>query len=480
MRKLTPNFMAELFKLIYLDINITRIATVHLTYQLIPKEWIGYKFLFREAVDQFSKREAVPSLGVASQKFANNESVQETIDEIKSANMVDKELIIDQLEAFIKETEFELLSKRVHDLYEEDKKEEAIQVNADESKRILEISLRKTGGNFVQVWSGFKERMKAKRSDSKNTDEARKVAFGIDKLDELSYGGAEPGDTCLWIMRSGIGKSTSLRWHGYCAALEGEPVLHIQLEGGVEACVDKYDQIWTAQAYMDIRKGNIKAEDEAAIMKTCADMQNFGQDISIYGFKKFGEASMTDVRERCYEFQKIFGRFPRLVILDSLDLAATGVSKKIDNDPEFLKQKLQKNAQLFKDLMVEISAVGITATQASNVPIEIWNNEDKVIDRSYTEGDKTLVKPFSFVFTGNVTVLEKKEGRLRIFIDKLRDYKDSQMVFTIATDFSKGKFYHRGKTMKLYFDKTTTIAEASEKGEKLAKGRSGKNKATTV
>lgn len=477
MKKLSPNFMAELFKLMFIDENIIRIAAGHLEYSLIPKEWVGYKFLFREAIEQYTKREAVPSLGAASQKFVDNEIVQETIEEIKKANMVDRELIIDQLEAFIKETQFEILSKKVHDLYEEGKKEEAIRVNSEESKEILEISLRKTGGNFVQVFGGFKERMKAKRSAELNAPDTRKLSFGIDKLDEISYGGAEPGDTILWILRSGVGKSTALRWHGYSAALNGEPVLHIQLEGGRDACVDKYDQIWTSQSFMDIKQGNIKEEDRAQILKTCEDMKNFGQDISVYGFAKYGESSMNDIRGLCFEYQKIFGYFPRLVVLDSLDLAASGTSKKMDNDPEYLKYKLQKNAQLFKDLMVEINAVGATATQASNVPIEIWNNEDKVIDRSYTEGDKTLVKPFSFVFTGNMTVYEKKEGKIRIYIDKLRDYRDSQMVFPIATDFNRGRFYHRGKTMQLYYGEEKTI-EPEEK-QKLTRGKRG-SKAATV
>lgn len=471
LRKLSPNFMAELFKLMFLDVNIMRIASGHLEYSLIPKEWAGYKFLFREAVEQFNKRDVAPSIGAASQKFANNDIVQDTIEEIKNAAVADRELIIDQLEAFIKETQFELLSKKVHDLYEEGKKEEAIKVNAEESKNILELSLRKTAGNFIQVFGGFQERMKAKRSNELNTPEIRKVSFGIDKLDEISYGGAEPGDTVLWILRSGVGKSTMLRWHGFYAALEGEPVLHIQLEGGRDAAVDKYDQIWTSQSYMDIKRGDIKQEDYDKIMKTCRDMQQFGQDISVYGFARYGESSMNDIRGLCFEYLKIFGKFPRLVIVDSLDLAASGTSKKMDNDPEYIKYKLQKNAQLFKDLMVEINAVGITATQASNVPIEIWNNEDKVIDRSYTEGDKTLVKPFSFVFTGNVTVLEKKEKRMRIYVDKLRDYRDSQMVFTIATDFDRGRAYHRGKTMELYYDKVSE-GKVEEKKERI--GRSSK------
>ena len=142
MRKLNENFMAELFKLMFIDGNIMRMVSGHMTYQLIPKEWVGYKFLLKEAVEQFIGKEVTPSLGVIAQKYADNDSVQESIKEIKKARLVDKELIIDQLESFIRETEFELLSKKVHDLYEEGKRDEAIKVNAEESKRILEISLR--------------------------------------------------------------------------------------------------------------------------------------------------------------------------------------------------------------------------------------------------------------------------------------------------------------------------------------------------
>lgn len=758
MQKLSPNFLAELFKLMFLDINIVRMVNGHLTYQLIPKEWVGYKFLFKEAIEQYNKREAVPSLGVAAQKYAGNQEVQDTIEQIKKANLADKELIIDQLEAFIKQTEFELLSKKVHDLYEEGKKEEAIRVNAEESKEILNISLRKTGGNFVRVFADFKERMKAKKEEQKTAKTQKKILFGIDKLDELSYGGADPGDTVLWIMRSGIGKalslgsdimtptgsikmrdikvgdtvlgfdgkpqsvvaipyhgiddcyrvtfsdgtyvdcnkehlwtvydrnymqklktyslreliemelrrkpsqsrcripmaegvdfeqqiistnpytmgfllgsessgdinvinadqnkfipreyiynskeirievlrglfdkggyvnedglieiaftseqmvkdiqfiarslgcfchpiqkrilqdkeyyhlrvvppkglslfylsekvessmdakklnfqrkaiisieyigkveqqcitvsnpdglfltndfivthnSTVLRWHGYAAALEGEPVLHIQLEGGIDACVDKYDQIWTNQSFSDIKKGNIRAEDEAKILKACQEMKFFGQDINVYGFERFGEASMSDIRNLVMDYVNIHGTSPRLIILDSIDLAKTGVNNKMDNDPEYLKYKLQRNAQLLKDIAVEFNCVVVTAAQTCDVPIEVWNNEDRVIDRSYTEGDRTLVKPFSFVFTGNMTVQEKKEKKMRIFIDKLRDYKDSQMVFTIASDYDRGRFYDREKTMSLYYDLTSKI-ETPEKTQKIT---SRKTKTTKI
>lgn len=471
MQKLSSNFLAELFKQIFSDINIIRMVSGHLTYQHIPKELVGYKFLFREAIEQFNKRETVPSIGVASQKYANNKEVQETIDAIKEANLVDKELLIDQLETFIKKTEFEILSKKVHDLYEEGKEEEAIRVNIEESQEILNISLRKTGGSFVRVFADFKERMHQRREEQQTAETQKKVSFGIDKLDELTYGGADPGDIVLWIMRSGVGKSSSLRWQGYSAALEGESVLHIQLEGGINACTDKYDQIWTNQKFVNIKKGEIEEGDWVKIDKVVKEMQFFGQDINVYGFKKFGEASMNDIRDRIVEYTNIYGKPPRLVLLDSLDLAKTGTNNKMDNDPEYIKYKLQKNAQLLKDIAVEFNCVIVTATQTGDVPMEVWNNEDRVIDRSNTEGDRTLVKPFSFVFTGNVTMQEKEEKRMRIYVDKFRDYKGSNVVIPIATDYDRGRFYDRERTMELY--KNTSLKSALVQKEKIVSRKVG-------
>ena len=46
--------------------------------------------------------------------------------------------------------------------------------------------------------------------------------------------------------------TTVLKWHGYSAALRGVPVLHIQLEGGVKAGMQIYDQLWANQSYSNI------------------------------------------------------------------------------------------------------------------------------------------------------------------------------------------------------------------------------------
>lgn len=449
-QKLSANFMAELFKLIYLDPVLTQIAVSNLTYQLIPKEWSGYKYLLREAIEIFTKKETVPSLGAVSQKYIDNDFVQESIDEIHRAAKVDREIIIDQLESYIKDVEFQLLSKKVHDLYEDGKKEEAIRVNAEESQRILSLSLRHDGGNFHKVFGNFNIRMKKRRESIEMSQTPTKITFGIDQLDQLAYGGALCEDTVLWIMRSGIGKSTALRYQAMVAALDGNPVLHIQLEGGVQACLDKYDQFWTNQSFNDIRRGFLKTEDQEKVMQSYRSMIKYGQDIDVYGFEKFGEATMVDIRNLVLDYGKVHGFFPKVLVMDSLDLVATGINKLIDNNPAYKKDKLQTSAQLFKNICVEFKMVGVTATQASNVPIEIWDNSDKVIDRSFTEGDKTLVKPFSFVLTGNQTREELKQSVLRVYVDKVRDYKGSQEIIPIATDYDRGRFCNKGRTRELF------------------------------
>lgn len=833
--------MSEIFKLMFSDEVIMCIASEHLKYELIPKEWSGYKFILREAVEQYREKGKLPALGAICQKFSDNDFVLDAAKEIKKANLIDREIAIDQLQSFVKETEFELLSKRVHDLYEEGKKEEAIRVNAEESQRIVEMSFRSKSGGFQSVFGGFQQRMIERRMDAATiTEKPVKIPFGIDRLDDVSFGGMEIGDTTLWVARSGTGKAltldskvltptgyilmrdvkigdvicdrkggiqtivgvypqgrkkayrvtfadgsfvdcskdhlwtiwdnnhnskgyetiplskmiekgikfgghhngqkyltknnivrygshprprfsiplvegidfgekevsidpytlgvflgdgcfsakaggltvtlpddeirerlkfpeqmclkyvarfgyrvnkeesehnfryylekyglygklshekfipkdyifnskevrleilrglldtdgyvektgqielslsskqliddatfiarslgclcrvsepkrasyvnkrrervickyryrlritppkglnlfhlsrkhereanpkkknfverrivsveyigvkemqcikvsgeeglfltndfivthntTVLKWHGYSAALRGVPVLHIQLEGGVKSCMQIYDQLWSNQSYSNIKSGSIDPNDKKKIEKAIEEIKEAGSDIEVYGFKKFGQASMSDVRQLCYDYFNTHGRFPGLVVLDSLDLVKTGISKKIDSDPDHKKEKLQTCAQLLKNLADEIEAPIITATQTSDVPFEVWNNPDKVIDRSYTEGDKTLVKPFSFVFTLNMTIEEKANATARIYVDKLRDYKESQEVITIATNYDKRRFYHRGRTMEMY----NQISERKEAKRARRKKESDEQKTETI
>lgn len=450
--KLTVNFLDELFRLLFLKKPLLTICVKHFKYEFIPKEYPEYKLILKSILTQFELTGKLPSIGVVSQQYESKPDVQDALNKIKDSVIQDQEVMITQLQDYIRNVEFQILNENVVTLYQKGEHSEAIDLNAKESKRISEISLRNDAGEFIRIFKDFgkeNSERKAEQSEEKNP----KVPFYIDPLDEITYGGLDVTDIALWIMRSGIGKSTALKWTGLKAAMAGHKVLHFQLEGSKKEARDKYTQIFTALPYHSIKSGDIPRESMVKIEKTIAQMEQAQRDVFIYSFEKFGEPTMVDIRELTLEYEKITGSFPDLIVIDSLDLLSTGLYKKIDNDPAYKKEKMQGVAQLMKNLAVEFKTRILTATQTGDVSTNIWNDPDKVIDRSNTEGDRTLVKPFAYVFTGNQTRDEQKGKTLRIFVDKLRNYNPKSQIYPICTEFDKGAFYSTKRTIEKFYNK---------------------------
>ena len=450
MNKLSPDFLYEFFRLIFLKKEIYDICQQHVKYEYIPNELQPLKKILKSILNNHS--ESLPSFGVVSQQYIDDVEVQECIKTIKDTQIVDKEQIIDQLESYIKNQRFKLLNEQIYNLYtsKDDRKQEAMDLQAKEAPEIVNFSLKKSNGGFIQIFSDFKSQIKERQiSHERGEDKTEKVPFGIDILDDKTDGGIDSGDIAMWIMRSGVGKSTTLRWTGmYCCKL-GYKVLHIQLEGNRQEVYDKYAQMWTKARYSDIKVGNFTPQEMEKLEAYIKSKQNANKDLSIYAFEKFGEASMTDVRDLIIDYIKVYGYNPDLVIIDSLDLLKTGKNKKIDNDPNWKKEKMKGVAQLMKDVCTEFYPMRIlTATQSGD--FAEWNNPDKYLTRSNTEGDRTLVQPFSYVFTFNATMEEEKANSGRIYIDKFRNYKLKDRIFKIKTDYDKGNFYDRKKTLEMY------------------------------
>ena len=101
--------------------------------------------------------------------------------------------------------------------------------------------MRSQGGQFLRVFGDYELALERIMSPQVL---AQRVPFGIDYLDD-KYGGMDPGDTALWIARSGVGKSTLLRWTAMSAALNGFDVLHIICEESKEKIHTKYTTMWT-------------------------------------------------------------------------------------------------------------------------------------------------------------------------------------------------------------------------------------------
>lgn len=446
---LNENFLYELFRLCFLKKSVLEVVREHLKFQYIPKELKELKLIYQSIISQYEITGNLPSYGITSQQLSDNVEVQSALDKIKHSDVVDSEMMFKQLFQFIKDVKFQLIFQQAVENYNNDKKEEALDIFIKGAEEISTFTLKNSDGQFIKVFEDFDKRIKESQMMRETGEDFKeKLPFGIDCLDIISRGGLDKGDIAMWIMRSGVGKSTALRWTGmYCCRL-GYDVLHVQLEGGKKEVFDKYTQIWTGSSYSNIKWGNIPKEKQLNIERVIDSLRERKRDLYIYSFEKFGESSMTDIRDLVFEYQKLKGKFPDLLIVDSLDLTASGVSKKIDTDPAYKKEKLQSVAQRMKNLAVECNMAIITATQTGNVQKQSWNNPDFTITREHTEGDRTLVKPFSFVFTGNQTEEEEKKGYARIYLDKVRFYKKSERVFPICQHYDTGKFYDKNRTLK--------------------------------
>jgi hypothetical protein len=456
-QKLTPNFIVELFKLLFYKKSLLTICKKHFKYQFIPNELGEYKLIYKSIMQQFELSNSLPSLGIVSQQHSVNIKVQEALQEIKNAEIQDLELMMTQLEKYIVNSEFQILSQKVADKWSKGEQEEAIELNTQESQRIQAISLRDDAGKLVKVFEDFhknNEENRLEHQSEESKEKSRKVPFFIDPLDDLIHGGMDASETYLWILPSGVGKSTALRYTGLKAAVHGYDVLHIQLEGKEKEVRNKYTQLFTRQDFDKIKEGDLSRETLIKVDKLLDQMKQAERELYIYAFERFEGASMLDIRDVVFEYRKFKGKFPELILIDSLDLLVTGENKKLDTDPSFKKDKMSRVAQLMKNLVVECFPSRIlTPTQTSDIPKNILNDPQKVITRSNTEGDKTLIKPFSGVFTGNQTDDEELAKTMRIYIDKLRFYSKQDKIYPICTDYDHGAFYSPTRTLEKFYNK---------------------------
>ena len=448
--KLTDKFLTELFKLAITKQGICEVVIQNLSYTYIPVELSNYKKVLKSLVNIYKVSNKLPTIGSISQQHPADIEVQELLEEIKDCKLADEEIILSQLEYYIRGMKFQILNDQLYELYKEGKKEEAIALSAKESEEIHNFSLRNSCGKFLSLFENF-EQHQILRSKESEHEISEKVPFGVDPIDDLTGGGIDVTDTALYIGRSGTSKSTWLKWTAFAAARLGYSVLHIQLEGSEKECFDKYSQIWSALDYTSVRNGNIPHALMDKLKKEAKMALNKGKDITIYSFEKFDEASMTDVRDIVLEYQKIKGKIPDLVVVDSLDLLHPGDGLKYGVDTQSIKMKLQNSAKRMKNMAVELKTRILTATQTGDVPPTIWNDIDKVITRNNTEGDRTLVKSFSYVLTFNQTNDEQKTNEARIYIDKFRNYAVGKGVYKICTAYKFGRFYDRKRTLKKYY-----------------------------
>jgi KaiC/GvpD/RAD55 family RecA-like ATPase len=453
MADISEKFLDELFLLCFYKKDIISAVDQHFGFEYIPKELRQYKKILKSIKSLWGASvDKLPSIGIVAQQHSKDLEVQDALKKIKKTKLPEKEHVLQELEKFIKLSKFELLNKQIVDCWKREEYDKAIKLQADESLLIHNFSIKKDTAYFSKVFGDFEERQ-GKRATRQVSGELfkSKIPFGIYPIDIATEGGIDRTDTVLWIMRSGVGKSTALRWTAMNACRLGFKVLHIQLEGSQEECEAKYDQLWTASLWSDINKGNINHKNYIKAQKTLNTFLTQGKDVHIHAFEQFNTASMIDVRNLIEDFTKIHGEID-LVVIDYLKYLMPGDGLKYGSDTQGVKMRKENTSDKIKNTAVEYGTRIITADQATGIAKEQWNSENYAMDRYNIAGAKNLPDSYSYVITGNQTEKEKELNTMRLYFDKLRNYNPSENIVKIITNYQYGRFYNHNKTIKEFYD----------------------------
>lgn len=444
------HFLDELFKLCTLKKDVCEIVVENLEYSHIPAELKGYKHVLKGIKRQYNNLHKLPSLGVILQENAIDPEVHEAVDKINEAGVADRDLMLRTFEEYLKRVKFQILFEKTVDLYNNGKQAEAIELQAKESPSISEFSIYQKSGCVSNIFRDFFERDSKRFAEANTTtNRRRKVPFGIDLLDGVTYGGTDPneGEIDCFLGRSGTGKTKWLRWRGISAARMGFKVLHIQAEGTLSECELGYDATWTGILKGDLKNGEIPPEIEDKLRKAMSDIRKNGGEIEVRAFEQFETASMRDVRDLVIDYHKRHGVYPDLLILDYLELFNPASGKKYAASTEGEKFRREDSARAFKNICNEFKIAGATASQANDIAPSDFNNASWVMTRHNVAGAKGLIDPFSYFFTWNVSSDEYKRKRGRLYVDKVREYEGGQTI-RICTDFRHDRFYARRDTLE--------------------------------
>lgn len=458
---LQQTFLDEMFKGVTIYEEVFKNVALHVQDRDIGKDNIIHKKVLTVIKRLYKKdKDTLPTLGQVQQMVFSTGNKSMVLDKIINASNASKGVILTQLSEYILSVRAE---QAIHDFVGEfNKSENHLKPVSDLKENLTEIIDLNINGSAYESTNPFENYFNLIDELAQQDVDNTKVNFGIPYVDELCNGGMAVGDTALFIMRSGVGKSTILKHVAFNASRMGADVLHFQLEGSDTEAQMKFNQLWTGLNYRDIINNEDIHLNRKRTMWNCVDgrytitsrdkllrlmqakMNNvrkrFNQfNIEVVSFEEFGTPSMKIVEDKIIDYIERTGKPPKLITVDSLDLMHPGDGMNYGVDTQSIKMKIQNSAKIMKNLSTKYKTRFISVTQTGNVRFEDWNNEDFVIDRSYSLGDKNVANSFSFVFTGNRTIEEKRNNRIRIFVDKLRDYDGEGNVYTLITDYDHGK-----------------------------------------
>jgi archaellum biogenesis ATPase FlaH len=445
--KLSPEFITELFYSCVQNKQILEICVLHLKEIYLPTE--EQRFLLTE-IKKFNKSGFKKlTWGVLDQICIENEAVQDYLATVKNTpEEIDHDAMLEQLEAFIKQSKFIDLYDKTHSIYSRGKKKEAYKILFDYAEELSKFSLRMSA--MKRILGDFSQRH-VKRVLENSSGATEKIPFGIDPLDRMTNGGPETGELVMFLGDAKSGKSILLIHCGINAMRRGHAVYHVQAEGTEQQVLRRYDSAWSGTLYYDVKEANMTEKTFAAHKKL---IDNLGStDVYVDCQEKFMAVNMIDIRKRLIELKKTAD--VKVVVIDYVDVINPDGEKYLPSDE---RHRQQKTVRMMKDLAVEQKVIIYTATQASSIAKELLDDPNFHITAEHLAEDKGKVRPVDMLFSINRTTDERRNKIARIYPVVLREHSGGDSAI-IAQSLGNTRFYDRKRTIELDLNDTQEMAK---------------------
>ena len=252
---LSPSFVEEMMRLAFANRQFAIMVTDNLDLSNFPREMGGCKAMLKVLADNLRRDGGLATYGMVEMAYPGNKDVAKKLEEVRSLKLPDYEPMVRQLETFIKRQTFVATQREISDMYNEGRQEEAMQLLGKRMEEINTFSLEGGRGRFTRIYRDFERNISTIQNKADDAVRRQKIPTGISTLDDLTDGGIPRQDTLLMIMRSGVGKSTFLKWTAwYNTSIAHNHVLQIQLEGGMDEAVVKFDQMLANTTYSKIKR----------------------------------------------------------------------------------------------------------------------------------------------------------------------------------------------------------------------------------
>jgi len=218
----------------------------------------------------------------------------------------------------------------------------------------------------------------------------------------------------------------------------------LQFEGSANETLDAYSASIVRSPTLEYERGCVNQHTIEAFQK---QVESFAGTLKVRAYSKFGKKNSTiDVRNACEEYKEAYGKYPDVVVVDSMDLLADSSGRNWDNKSlRFMRIAV---AEDLKDLAAEINAWVVATYQATIEDTEWVNNEKNVLNGYNTAECKGLQRPCTHLISLNQSDREAKEQTMRINVAKSRFFRKGE-PFRICTDYEHECFFDRTRTLNL-------------------------------